>query len=567
MIKIEVCGDSNYPPFEYIDHNGISRGFNVDITNSVAKVMGIQVSFNLMEWTKAIDYVKSNDFMAIQGMSISNKRRELFNFSKEYITVFHSIYTLKSRVDVNSVEDLHHSRIAVQENDISYDILTKKTFAKKPIHIIVVSNQEQALNLLFNKEVDAIAGNRLTIQYYAREKNQSSQIKPIGAPINITKFGVGFKKNRRDLVSIFNQGLQIIKENGIYQEIYDHWFGQQIDYLDKQIIENTGTGVICLDGLGTINAINNNACKMLKIEKDRNLFKSFYESELSSIFEGELIQKILDDSSSAFHKEVKYIADEDSDEKWININISPLVDFENSCIGVIINFRDITKEKKSEEMLITQDRMQSLGRLLLNVAHEIRNPLTSIKNFVNLMPDHIDDYEFRLSMLKHVPQQVNIMDNLLKDLLNYSSPRIPNKEKVNLKEFFKSFFEYHVFPKQINLDLSIEDVSICVDEKQLWQIISNVVNNAVDAVESDGNIKIYAFRNTDGIRISIEDDGIGIAKSDLSKIFDPFFTKKTSGNGLGLFITYRLVTDNNGQIEAVSNGKGTKINIQFQEIF
>lgn len=563
MKVIEICGDSNYPPFEYRDSDGSCKGFNVDITRSIAKEMGFEIEFNLMEWTKAIDYVKSNEFQAIQGMSISNKRREMFNFSKEYITVFHSIYTLKERVDISRFDDLYKLKIAVQENDISYDIITKKANVNKPIHVVVVSNQEVALQMLLNREVDAIAGNRFTILYYAKEKNCTALLKSVGEPINITKFGVGFRKNRRDLLSVFNQGINRIKENGVYKSIYDKWFGQQIDYLDNQIIENVGAGVVCLNSLGNITAINNSACTLLDLKKENNILKSFYESDLTKIIDGFLIQEILDDSSNAFLKEVKYSTKDE--EKWLKINLSPLLDFENSIIGVIINFRDITKEKKTEEALKTQDKMQSLGRLILNVAHEIRNPLTSIKNFVSLIPENIDDPDFRASLLKHVPQQVGIIDNILKDLLMYSSPKIPKNVELELMPFFEALKECIKVEKIVQIDIDIdEDTVIFADEKQVWQIMMNIVNNAIDAVEEEGIIQISAARQGKNVKIIVEDNGIGISKEDLTKIFDPFFTNKETGTGLGLYITYQLIHENNGEIEIESNGKGTKVIITFK---
>jgi PAS domain S-box-containing protein len=564
MKVIEICGDSNYPPFEYIDNDGECKGFNVDITKSIAKEMGFDISFNLMEWTKAIEYVKSNDFQAIQGMSISSKRRESFSFSKEYITVFHSIYTLKERTDINQFDDLYKLKIAVQENDISFDIITKKANVNKPIHVVVVSNQEIALQLLINKEVDAIAGNRLTILYYAKEKSCTNLIKSVGEPINITKFGIGFRKNRRDLLSLFNLGIHRIKENGVYKSIYDKWFGQQIDYLDNQIIENVGTGVVCLNSLGIITAINNSACSLLELKKENNILKSFYESDLTKVIDGYLIQEILDDSSTAYLKEIKYFTNEE--EKWLKVNLSPLLDFENSIIGVIINFRDITKDKKTEEALKTQEKMQSLGRLILNVAHEIRNPLTSIKNFVSLIPENFDDEEFRASLLKHVPQQVGIIDNILKDLLMYSSPKEPNIVSVKLTSFFQELKECIKPNKSIYLKFDIEkQIEIHVDEKQLWQIMMNIINNAIDAVEEEGVILISAVTAGNNVKICIEDDGIGILKEDISKIFDPFFTNKESGTGLGLYITYQLINENNGEIEIESNGRGTKVMITFRE--
>ncbi len=562
MQTIEICGDSNYPPFEFLDSNGECSGFNIDITRCIAEEMGFNISFNLMEWTKAIEYAKKGKCQAIQGMSISSRRKKEFSFSKEYITVFHSIFSLKEREDINSLRDLLSLKIAVQENDISFDIITKMANKSKPIHIIVVPSQEAALEKLFLKEVDAVAGNRLTIMYYAKKQHKHNLLKSLGEPINITKFGVGFIKNRRDLLSLFDQGVQRIKEKGTYKKIYDKWFGQQIDYIDKQIIENVGTGVICINSLGNITAINNSASIILNIEKDDNVFKSFYESELTKFIDSYLIQEILDDGGNAFFKEL--ILNTNGNEKVLKTNMSPLLDYDNNVMGVIINFRDITKEKKADEALRTQDKMQSLGRLISNVAHEIRNPFTSIKNFINLIPENIDDEEFRESLLTHVPRQIDAIDSILKELLEYSSPKSPVISSIKLRPFIDSILKITKTNKKVNLTSEIpEDIEVKVDEKHLRQVLINIILNSIDSIDENGSVIITANKTDSLSKIVISDNGTGISKENLNRIFDPFFTTKDTGTGLGLYITYQLIKENNGEIEIESNGKGTKVTITF----
>lgn len=562
MQTIEICGDSNYPPFVFLDNNGKCSGFNTDITKCIAEEMGFDVTFKLMEWTRAIEYAKSGRCQAIQGMSISNRRKKEFNFSKEYITVFHSVFTLREREDIASLNDLSGLKIAVQEDDISYDTIKKISRNSRAIHVISVSSQEVALQKLFHREVDAIAGNRLTIMYFAKKQYDYCLLKSIGEPINITKFGVGFAKNRSDLLSLFNQGVQRIKENGKYKKIYDKWFGQQIDYIDNQIIENVGTGVICINSLGNITAMNNSASIILNIEKEKNLFKSFYESELTKFIDIYLIQEVLYDSGSAFSKQVKYNVN--GSEKVLKVNMSPLLDYDNNVIGVIINFRDITKEKRMDEALRTQDKMQSLGMLISNVAHEIRNPFTSIKNFINLIPDNIDDEEFRESLLIHVPQQIDAIDSILKELLEYSSPKSPVISLVKLKPFINSILKITKSDKNINYIEEIpEDIEIKVDEKHLRQILINIIINAIESIEENGNIFITANKEGNLNKIVISDNGAGISQEDLNRIFDPFFTTKETGTGLGLYITYQLIKENNGEIEIESSSNGTKVSIIF----
>lgn len=563
MKNIEICGDYNYPPFEFINSKGEFAGFNVDITKQIAKEMNFNVSFDLLEWSQAIEALRNGKYKAIQGMSISSSRKKDFNFSKEYLTVVHSIFTLKERDDISNIDDLYSLRIAVQENDISFDILTKMANKKEPIHVVVMSSQEEILEQLFLNKVDAIAGNRLTIMYFLERLKKAHLIKSIGEPINITKFGIGVRKDREDLLDLFNEGIQRIKRKGIYKEIYDSWFGQQVNYIDYQIIENIGTGVVCINKLGYITAINNSASVLLNISREEQLFKSFYESKLIEIIDSNLIEKVLyDELGDAVFEEIKY--EEDGIEKNFNVNISPLLNHINNANGVIISFKDVTSEKKLVEALITKDKMQSLGRLISNVAHEIRNPFTSIKNFINLIPENIDDPEFIESLLIHVPKQIDAIDSILKELMEYSTPKSPNISSINLKALVDSILKITKPDKHVNFREQIpKDVNIRADERHLRQILINIILSAIDSVEKNGNIYITAINTKKISKIMISDDGKGISKENLNRIFDPFFTTKETGTGLGLYITYQLVKENNGEIEFKTNKTGTKVIISL----
>lgn len=563
MKNIEICGDYNYPPFEFINSKGEFAGFNIDITKQIAKEMNFNVSFDLLEWSQAIKALRNGKYKAIQGMSISSSRKKDFNFSKEYLTVVHSIFTLKERDDISRIDDLYSLRIAVQENDISFDILTTMANKKEPIHVVVMSSQEEILEQLFLNKVDAIAGNRLTIMYFLERLKKAHLIKSIGEPINITKFGIGVRKDRDDLLDLFNEGIQRIKRKGIYKEIYDSWFEQQVNYIDYQIIENIGTGVVCINKLGYITAINNSASVLLNISREEQLFKSFYESKLIEIIDSNLIEKVLyDELGDAVFEEIKY--EGDGIETNFNVNISPLLNHINNANGVIISFKDVTSEKKLVEALITKDKMQSLGRLISNVAHEIRNPFTSIKNFINLIPENIDDPEFIESLLIHVPKQIDAIDSILKELMEYSTPKSPNISSINLKTLVDSILKITKPDKCINFREQIpKDVNIRADERHLRQILINIILNAIDSVEENGNIYITAMNTKRISKIMISDDGKGISKENLNRIFDPFFTTKETGTGLGLYITYQLVKENNGEIEIFTNDTGIKVIISL----
>ncbi len=535
MDKLRICASIKHPPFEFINEKGAIEGFNIDITKSIAKEMGFDINIELLEWDDAIRKMERRECDAIQGMSISRERIEKYVFASEYITLFHSAIALIDRNDLNDLTDLKDYKVAVQEND-GYELIKKIRSRGNNKSMLISTNHEDNLRLLLSKEVDIVIGNKLTLLYYMDKLGIKGGFKLLGKPINITRYGIAFNKGNSNTAFKFKIGMDRIKANGVYESIYDKWFGQNIVYYGN-------------------------------IDSKDLIFKSFYETEIANIFNINIIQGILDYYQDAYYGKIKINID--NIYYYLEVNYIKLLDKKNELMGVLINFKDITEKTKLEEFLIRKDKMESLGFLLLNVAHELRNPLTSIKNFTELMPEHIHEEEFRESLLYHVPKQVDYINKLVSNLLEYSKPKEAELTRINVKQFFDNellslFYKLIKSEKNITFCIDIaEEFSIIADPNQLKQVLINLIQNASDSIKESGIIKIYSFENKDTKVIAIEDDGEPIAESDLSKVFDPFFTTKPSGTGLGLFICYQLIKENNGNIEITNIQNGTKVSLIF----
>jgi len=569
MVKLRICSDKNHPPFDFYNRKGLPDGFNNDVTRAIAKEMNIDIEINLLNWKDAITDFENGEYDAMQGVSITEERKEKLVFCDEYITAIHSVFIRKDREDIKCNIDLNNVNIAVQEFDAGYNILIKSVKEENRKNIKIMSSQEEVLKSLIRKDVDIAIGNKLTLNYAAKKLGFEDLILAIGSPLNITKYSLAFKRNNSDLVDKFNNGMRIIKEKGIYEDIYDKWFKSKIDYFSRQIIETVNVGVICIDSLGRVTAINRFAENDLSLNINDTLFKSYYETKLSTIFNVNIIQSILDGKEFANNSKVKI--DEEGNEKYLDIHYTKLVNHKYEEIGVIINFTDITEKKRLEETLARKNRMEALGVLLLNVAHEVRNPLTSIKNFIELLPDNINDMEFREALLYHVPNQVKYINKLLSDLLEYSKPKNADVRAVKVKELLEieileSIYKTIKDEKKFNVDIILSnDFELSVDPHHLKQILINLIINSIEAIDIQGNIKIDAYEDGNMKVLTIEDDGEKIPKSILSKIFDPFFTTKSKGTGLGLFICYQLMKENNGLIEILNTDKGVKVSLIFSK--
>ncbi len=251
-------------------------------------------------------------------------------------------------------------------------------------------------------------------------------------------------------------------------------------------------------------------------------------------------------------------------------------------LGFIYLFSDLsrkTKElavayhqlKSTQERLVASERMAAAGIMAATIIHEIRTPIATINNLIQLISnmDIQSNYDTFLELKGLLSEEVHRIKRIT-EIFNLSNARyIPKKETVNLSEEIKSWIESFkqlyanlIARKRITIESEIEkDVYANIDKDGIKICLYNLIKNAVESTE-EGIIKITLKKNDDKVELSVEDTGVGIPKEDLDKIFEPFYTSKGKGIGLGLFIVKRIVDAHDGWVEVESFlGKGSKFSI------
>ncbi len=230
--------------------------------------------------------------------------------------------------------------------------------------------------------------------------------------------------------------------------------------------------------------------------------------------------------------------------------------------------------KRSQSLVRRTDRLRSLETMAGGLAHEIRNPLTSIKAFVDLAPERKDDEQFLARFSKVVKEDVFRIERLTREILDYARPMEPFLREEDLNEIIEScLYTLRVRPSHelvvIETDLVRDLPTIFADRQQLKQVILNFLFNAVEAMLPEGGVLTVRTRHlsspgkSHSIQFEIQDTGSGIASEDIEHIFDPFFTTKHlseehEGTGLGLAIAHQIIQEHHGQIEVQSvKGRGT----------
>jgi signal transduction histidine kinase len=237
---------------------------------------------------------------------------------------------------------------------------------------------------------------------------------------------------------------------------------------------------------------------------------------------------------------------------------------EPGVAGIVVNSRDITERKRTEDVLHATEKLATTGRLAAAIAHEINNPLEGVTNLLYLLENHPSLDASARRYARMAQEEVARVARIARQTLAfYREPTVP--VAVDVSELLSGLLELYAHKLQtlkVRLEKRLENTApITASPGEIRQVLSNLVGNALDAVPEGGAIKVHVFPSRDwrhpwqeGVRISIADTGHGIRHEHLASIFDPFFTTKgEKGTGLGLWVSYGIVQKYGGTIHVHSS--------------
>ena len=264
-------------------------------------------------------------------------------------------------------------------------------------------------------------------------------------------------------------------------------------------------------------------------------------------------------------------------ELWLSVSAVPLRDADGKILGGMAVVEDVTRRKNMEERLKKSQKLESLGILAGGIAHDFNNLLTSIMGNLSVAKTSSKIDGELMELFQESEDATDRASELISQLLTFSKGGAPVKKLVsNFGDFVSEIAKFTVTGSKAKCEFNIDDDlwNIEVDQGQFSQVIENLVINAQQAMLEGGTVKISVSNTVINktnklylgqgkhIRITIEDNGLGISADNLNKIFDPYFTTKDKGHGLGLFSVYSIVKNHQGQIDVQSKpGSGTKFHI------
>jgi len=264
----------------------------------------------------------------------------------------------------------------------------------------------------------------------------------------------------------------------------------------------------------------------------------------------------------------------DGAERHLGLSATPLSDHSGNVTGRVIHFQDLTELRDMEQAVARSERLAGIGRLAANIAHEIRNPLASISGSVEVLRRLPGADQETRNLVDIAVREVDRVNALITSLLDYARPRSEERQRLDLGELvadIAKIFEQERRTKDVQLQVHAQPgVSVEAASGQLHQVLWNLLRNAVEAMPDGGTIYLAtALKPTAPTQaiLMVRDTGIGIAESDLDHIFEPFFSRKPGGTGLGLATTARIVEDHKGSIHVKSKpGKGTTFTIRLPAV-
>ena len=312
--------------------------------------------------------------------------------------------------------------------------------------------------------------------------------------------------------------------------------------------------VAITDSKGIITYANKKFCKISKYSEEEllgtnhRILKSGYHSKN---FYSKLWKTI--SNGKTWHGDIKNKA-KDGTFYWVRTTITPVFDEQQNIKNFISIRTDITSQVELREKLIQSEKMSVIGQLSSNMAHDIRNPLAVIKATFDVMKEQKKDQlsQENLEKFDRIELAIQRISHQIDHVLNFIKPQPAKLNKVRISKIIAESLDSLNVPNDIKIILPKNDAELFCDKKQFVAVINNLILNAIQSIVGKGTIEITVEENDDTIVIQVKDSGKGIPKKNLDKIFEPLFTTKQEGTGLGLAGVKSIINLHAGKIFVTS---------------
>ena len=349
-------------------------------------------------------------------------------------------------------------------------------------------------------------------------------------------------------------------------------------------LSSIGDGVITMDTLGNVILLNQVAEQLTGWQQEDALGQPLQHAfllldEETRTLTQSCVVEALESREIVNPQRHTLLIARDGTERLITESGAPIIAQKGGILGAVLVFRDITTQRKIEEELIKAERLESIGVLAGGVAHDFNNILTAVIGNISLAKIYATSDDKTATRLTNAENAALRAQDLTQQLFSIAKGGTPTKTLSSIKELIQDTIDFSLRGSKVKCELDLPDDlwTVNVDAGQISQVINNLVINADQAMPNGGIISVRAENTTveaghpgyfldlkhgEYIKISLRDSGIGMDEDQRQKIFDPYFTTKKQGSGLGLFTSYTIIKKHDGHIEVESEiGVGTTFHI------
>lgn len=521
---IYIGGDKNYPPYEFLNKQGQPDGYNTELTLAIAEIMGIKVHIELGNWDTMRTLLKDGKLHALQGMIVSEERKQLYQFSPPHAIIHQSIFARVGSPKIAQLTELKGKEVIVQKGGIMHDYL-KKT--NPQAQLILVETHTAALRLLSSGKHEYALVANLPGMYVGKEL-ELSNIVPAGKPFGAQHYGYAVLQGNDELLAQFSEGLAILINTGRQQKIYDKWLAplEKSEFNWQQIGKITaGISALLLIILGGIVGWNLMLTKQvtrrtqeLKLQQQQ-LLQADKMASLGMLVSG--VAHEINNPSSLLLLNLPVIQESYQDIQELLEN-----HYQNHGDFIIGGLK--YSRMQTEIPLMLKD--------MLDGAHKIRRIVNDLKDFSRQEP-------------------TNVTMTNLNDIAS-TAIRLVDKTISKHSDNFQTNYAQH-------LPLFIGNA------QQIEQVIINLIVNACQALTTKEKgifIRTFYHEKNNTICLEVKDQGCGIEPNNIPRLGEPFFTtrREKGGTGLGLSISEKIIQEHQGKLEFQSVlGQGTQVTLSL----
>lgn len=559
---------SNAPPLKYYE-NGQLKGLMIDYIATLSLDLGLPIhahplpndnvysaiSFGLADITDTYDYGDKDDL--IYTAPIYQLRGKVVTASRDVI---------------ESLAQLDGKRIALPLNDYAYHYLRNQ---QVDVSILFVKDFKEAMQALQKGAVDAVIGDEATMYQVVHQLDIRDRVRFSDVVFYQRDTVLALKAEQSELVKVLNKGIYRLRKNKTIETLQHKWFG-----LSTSLTKDTSSGqiIVLIQFIllifiifSTINYYWNNELngEVSRQTRALNISKQQLETVINALDEylvlvdndGQLINSNAAFKAFSNNEHRRYIweymppvkallQNETSDlydqvfsynHRDYRLSKRPLKESKATLLAI----EDITDAQILQRQLLQNNKMIALGQLASGVAHEIRNPLGIIRNYTYILKHQKQDPKISAQAVMQIENEVDRASTIIQNLLGLSRLGKGQPSHVQLDQLIKKIISVNSFTGDqhaANIVTRLEPTSLYVDETLLGQVLINLINNAIDACEPSERVTIWLKSQPHPV-LKIIDTGKGISEPDLQRIYEPFYTTKSpgEGTGLGMYISYTIL--------------------------